>query len=316
MRMTEPVTGPLPPSDDIPLMNDAERAVGELLIDAHVLAAHELPGAFARHAEQLGVTRALTYLADLQQNVLLPFLGPEGPALDEQVEPLAVDSTLAGRAYQHVTVLTHDLPGGGTRVWLPLLDGSDRLGVMTVTVANAAVLEAAGGILMARLNRFAGLAADLIMTKTLYGDTVVRLRRQRAMGLAAEIQWGLMPPLTFATRQVTIAAALEPAYLVAGDTVDYAVDAGFARVGVFDGMGHGLQSAQLSTLAAAAYRNARRVGRPLADTAQTIDSAILSGFGGDAFTTAVLAELNTDTGQLEWSTPAIRSRCCCAMAGW
>jgi serine phosphatase RsbU (regulator of sigma subunit) len=120
------------------------------------------------------------------------------------------------------------------------------------------------------------------------------------MGLAAEMQWSLLPPLTFACRRVTVAGALEPAYEVAGDSVDYAVDAGCARFAVFDGMGHGLQSAQLAVLAIAAYRNARRSGRSLPDTARIIDTAVASVFGGDAFTTAVLAELDTDSGMLHW----------------
>ncbi|MEP6463724.1 MAG: PP2C family protein-serine/threonine phosphatase [Frankiaceae bacterium] len=280
-------------------LEGAERAIAELLSEAHVLAAYELPGAIARYAERLGVRRGLLYLADLQQIVLVPFLGPEGPAFDEQLEALGVDSTLAGRAYQHVEIHTHDLPDGGTRVWLPLLDGSDRLGVLTVTVPENADL-AAGGVLLGRLRLLASLAAELVMTKTMYGDTVVRLRRRKAMGLASEMQWSLMPPLTFACGEVTIAAALEPAYQVAGDTVDYAVDPSYARIGIFDGMGHGLQSAQLASLAVAAYRNARRSGRPLTDIAHSIDTALLAGFGGEVFTTAVLAELNTETGLLEW----------------
>ena len=66
-----------------------------------------------------------------------------------------------------------------------------------------------------------------------------------------EMQWALLPPLTFASRQVTIAAALEPAYEVAGDSVDYVVDAGRASLAIFDGMGHGLRSALLAVLAVA-----------------------------------------------------------------
>ncbi len=65
-------------------------------------------------------------------------------------------------------------------------------------------------------------------------------------------------------------------------------------------MGHGLQSAQLAALTVAAYRNARRSGRSLTDTIRTIDEAVLAGFGGEACTTAVVAEVDTDTGQLQW----------------
>ena len=73
-----------------------------------------------------------------------------------------------------------------------------------------------------------------------------------------------------------------------------------ARAAVFDGMGHGLRSAQLATLAVAAYRNARRSDRSLVDTAERIHEALLEAFAGSAFTTAVLAELDTDTGMLTW----------------
>ncbi len=281
-------------------LSEAERAVDELLNEAHLCAPHQLPALLARHGEQLGVAGAVAYLADLQQDVLVPFLGSEGPAMDETAVALGVDGTLAGRAYQQVEVLTQDLPGGRVRVWLPLLDSSDRLGVLAVTLTDPEDLQAAGGVLLTRLKRFASLTAELLMTNTLYGDTLVRLRRRGVMGLAAEMQWSLLPPLTFASREVTVAAAMEPAYEVAGDTVDYAADAGCVRVGVLDGMGHGLQSAQLASLAVAAYRNARRSGRRLIETAQAVDAAVFAGFGGEAFTTAVLAELDTDTGLLSW----------------
>lgn len=297
--VTSSTDAALPTGSTQPL-TDAERALDELLTEAHLCAPHQLPALLARHGERLGVSGAVVYLADLQQDVLVPFLGVEGPALAESIVAQGVDATLAGRAYQQMEVLTQDLPGGRVRVWLPLLDGSDRLGVLSVTVADPAVLEAADGVLLTRLRRFASVTADLVMTKTLYGDTIVRLRRRGRMGLAAEMQWSLLPPLTFACHGVSVAAALEPAYEVAGDTVDYAVDAGCVRVGVFDGMGHGLQSAQLASLAVAAYRSARRDERRLTETAQAVDDAVFAGFGGEAFTTAVLAELDTETGLLSW----------------
>jgi serine phosphatase RsbU (regulator of sigma subunit) len=298
--MTDLPPGPLPPIGAVPPLNDAERAVDDLLSQAHLLAAHQLPALVARHAARLGVGGAVLYLADLQQDVLVPFLGADGPAVNEVVAPLAVDGTMGGRAYQHVEILTQDLPGGGVRVWLPLLDGSERLGVLMVTVSDPARLHDADEVLLTRLRRFAALAAELVMTKTLYADTIVQLRRRAEMGLAAEMQWSLLPPLTFSCHEVTVAAALEPAYEVAGDTVDYAVDSSRTRVAVFDGMGHGLRSAQLAALAVAAYRNARRTGRSLTATAQAVEDALVAGFAGDGFTTAVLGELHTDTGRLEW----------------
>jgi serine phosphatase RsbU (regulator of sigma subunit) len=138
------------------------------------------------------------------------------------------------------------------------------------------------------------------MSKTQYGDTIVRLRRSSAMGLAAEIQWSLLPPLTFASETVSVAGALEPAYQVAGDSMDYAVDADVARFAVFDGMGHGLASAQLVNLVVAAYRNGRRTGLTLTETVEHIDAAVASLTHGEEFATGLLAELDTVTGLFTW----------------
>ncbi len=297
---TDPELLPSAGDGPVPGTSAAERLVDRLLADAHLAGPYDLPALLERHSGALGCTEALVYLADLQQNVLVPFLAPERPDSGEQVQSLAVDATLAGRAYQQVQVLTQDLPDGSTRVWIPLLNGIERLGVIAVTVPDPAALDVDDGLLRRRLKRLAALTAELVMTKTMYGDTIVRLRRTNDMGLAAEIQWQLLPPLTCATPEVTVAGALEPAYRVAGDTVDYAVDPARTCVAVFDGMGHGMQAAQLAVLAVAAYRNARRAGRTLIDTLRAVDAAVAEGFGGEAFTTAVIAELATDTGLLRW----------------
>ena len=151
---------------------------------------------------------------------------------------------------------------------------------------------------MRRLQLFASVIAELVMTKTMYGDSIVRARRTSPMTLAAEIQWSLLPPLTFVELlDHASPVALEPAYEVAGDSLDYAVDAGMARFAVFDGMGHGIVSAQLISLVIAAYRNARRGGQSLTDTAAHIESAVNDVFGVESFATGLLCELDTDTGR-------------------
>lgn len=271
-----------------------------LLSEAHTAAAHQLPALAKRHVNAFGGTDAVIYLADLQQTMLVPFLGPDGPSMDTQVDLVPIDSTLAGRCYQHIEILVQRNVTGASTVWLPLLDGTERLGVVGVSINDDDGDSPATGPTGSRLQRFASIFGELVMTKTLYGDTIVRLRRLAQMGLAAEMQWSLLPPLTFACPQVTIAAALEPAYEVAGDSVDYAVDAGIARFAVIDGMGHGLRSAQSAVLAVAAYRHARRAGRSLQDACAEIDDALQEAFGGSMLTTAVLAELDTSAGIMQW----------------
>ena len=65
-------------------------------------------------------------------------------------------------------------------------------------------------------------------------------------------------------------------------------------------MGHGLGSAQLAVVAVAAYRHARRAGRSLPDMCEQIDQVLLQTSGGQAFSTAVLAQLDTVSGALHW----------------
>jgi serine/threonine protein phosphatase PrpC len=293
-----------PSADGEVSASGAEAALDSMLHAAHMLASYDVPGLVRDHVAAFGGIDAVCYLADLQQTVLVPFLGPRGSGVGEQIEPLPIDSTLAGRVFQHLDVLSQRRPNGDTVLWLPLLDGSERLGVLAVTLSTVALNDSDDDPTRAPvakgLRGFASLAGELIMTKTLYGDTIVRLRRRAEMGLAAEMQWSLLPPLTFASPQLSVAAVLEPAYEVAGDTFDYAVDPGIANLAVFDGMGHGLRSAQLAVVAVAAYRHARRAGRFLADICEQIDQVLLQTSGGQAFGTAVLAQLDMVSGALRW----------------
>lgn len=297
--------GPVTSEQDAPAVIDSpgtggvEEPIDALLREAHLVAPHQVAGLLRRHAEALGATDAVAYLSDLQQTVLVPLAEPAGPGMDRQLTPLGVDSTVAGRCYQHLEMVIQQPTMEGVRVWMPILDGAERLGVLGITVPTVADLDRDGGRLRTELHRFAAIAAELIMSRTLYGDTLVRIRRRRELGLAAELQWGLLPPLTFASPEVTVAGALEPAYEVAGDSLDYAVDAGRARFAVFDGMGHGLHSALLTALTVAAYRNARRAEISLTDTIHAMDLAV-STAGPGSFVTAVIAQLDTDTGQLSW----------------
>lgn len=286
--------------------SSGERALDDLLQAAHLAGAHDLPELLAAHGAAVGVTDVRVHLADLQQGVLVPL--PDRPQPDGtsprhgEPDALRVDGTLGGRAFQQIEVVLQELepPARGVRVWQPLLDGTERLGVLAVTVDDPAALDAEEGALRLRLRRFASVASELIMSKTMYGDTLVRLRRTRPMGLAAEMQWGLLPPLTFSDRSVVVAGGLEPAYQVAGDSLDYAVDEGIARVAVFDGMGHGLDSAQLAVLTVSAYRNQRRLGADLLTTARFVDDAVAQGAREGGFSTGLLAELDTATGELRW----------------
>lgn len=279
-----------------------ERGTDHLIYVSHVAAPDDVPSMVADAAAVFDGQDTTIYLADLQQRVLVLFqtAGQHRSQAEFPLE-LGVDSTVAGRALQQMQRLTQAAPtdpeGDRVRVWQPLIDGTERLGVMGVTMPAAVLDDEAG---MRRLERFTSVVAELVVTKTMYGDSIVRLRRRSEMTLAAEVQWSLLPPLTFANHSVTIAGGMEPAYEVAGDSLDYAVDAGIARFAIFDGMRHGIVSAQLISLVVAAYRNARRAGRSLSETATHIESAVNDVFRIESFATGLLCELDTTHGLLTW----------------
>ena len=273
-------------------------ALDDLAVDARTAGAYELPDLFASYGRQLGATGVVAYLADLQQQSLRPFPGGSAVADLDTAFPratLSIDATLAGRVYQDLGHQTQSVDGE-TTLWLPLVAGTERLGVLAVTLSDPDIGPAA----LAAFQRLAVAAADLMRSRAPFGDTMVRAQRLRCLSIAAELQYSILPPLSFASNAVSISAALEPCYNVAGDAIDYAADDGRTRVAIFDGMGHGLESAQCAVLTVAAYRAARRSGRSLAESFQDIDEALASGIHGELFTTAVLAELDTRTGTLRW----------------
>lgn len=266
-----------------------EEVLGSLLLASHMLHPDDLAPAVADHAARLGGGDAVIYLVDLEQRVLVPLPTRRGAPAGQVLE---IDTTLAGRVYRSQET-AHGDADGAVRVWLPLRDGSERLGVMAVTLASPDPLTER------RLEWLTALVAELVMTRNAYGDAFVGARRRREMSLAAELRWMVLPPLTFTSRSVEVAAMLEPAYEVAGDSFDYAVEADVAHVAIFDAMGHGLEAARIADLATAAYRHGRRLGRALVDTFVSIDAAIRSQFGPDHFVTGQLATLDLTSGALD-----------------
>ena len=260
----------------------------DLLADAHFAVPDDVPGLVAGHAGRLGATDAAIFLVDYEQRVLAPLPRPGAP----ERQPVAVEGTLAGRAF---STLSPQWTGDGQLLWVPLVEGNERLGVIGFELAG----KAPEGFLAAVL-RLTAQAAELVVTKNDYGDFFEYFRRRQPMSLASELGWQLLPPLTFGCDRAVISGALAPAYDVGGDSFDYGVDAHTARIAVFDAMGHGLEAGLLATVAVAAYRNSRRRRLKLAETVAAVDELIGDRFAPERFVTAVLAELDLATGRFCW----------------
>ena len=262
-----------------------------LLHASHLLAPDDLASTVAAHARSMGARETVIYLVDYEQATLVPLPGAGVPERQE----LAIEATLAGRAFRRVEVVTSSATGGFHRLWLPLLDGVERLGVVELVLPAEPDAE-----LEEVFRALISLVAELVVVHGAYGDVFTRLRRRRTFSLAAEIQWGLLPPLTFGTERVVITGGLEPAYDIGGDTFDYAVNRDTADLLILDSLGHGLPAAVLASVAVGAYRHARRSMLDLPDIAQQVNAAIAGQFGASQFATAALARLDLDTGRLRW----------------
>ena len=284
--------------------------LGSLVAAARTAAPHELGALVLSHAQAAGLRDARLYLADLQQVLLIPLpCGTGSEDADGDVGNLAIDSTLAGRAFQHGEVLDQELPTNGIpiaddaadgsvrRLWVPVLSGSERLGILAVTLTAEQVADDTMGAL---IHELASVCADLVVSQQQYGDTIVALRRTRDMDVAAEMQWGLLPPLTFRGSRVAITGALEPAYKIAGDSLDYAVEADTTHLAVFDAMGHGMESALMVSVAVNAYRKVRRAGGDLVSTIAQVETSLSAVFGNERFVTGIFAELDPDLGGFRW----------------
>jgi hypothetical protein len=136
------------------------------------------------------------------------------------------------------------------------------------------------------------LVGYLVTAGDLWTDEFHFARRRRAMTLAAEIQWSLLPLAAFASREVSIAGAMEPAYEVGGDTFDYACGADALTLGIFDAMGHGLTAARLSSLCVATFRNARRARRSIEQQAEAIHDTMAPVFQREGYATGAIVRVD------------------------
>lgn len=243
-------------------------------------------------ASTFGATDIVLYLVDFGQDALEPLPDRRAHADLPTSEPVA--TTVAGRAFLAQEVVSVER-SAGMRVWAPIVEGSERTGVLALTVPEStdAVRQACE-----ELGLFAGY---LIATQSRFTDLYNLHRRRRSLSLAASMQWDLLPPLVLKTQRMTLAGVLEPAYDVGGDCFDYALNHTVFDVAIFDAMGHGLQAALVAALAVGSYRHDRRENKSLQKMHAALDSALDQQFQGSAFATGILARVELDTGVLTWT---------------
>ncbi len=253
-------------------------------------------------AKMLGGEATAVLLADFGQRALHRF----GSADD--ADSFAIDDDGPGTAYRSERVVVEELapttsritsgsgagPEGhaGHRLWIPIMDSAERLGVLGVELGpEDPDIEL--------WTAFASLIGESLIAKSAYGDVLALTRRAEQMTLSAEMRWATLPPLTFTSDRVQITGILEPAYDIAGDTFDYALNGNELALAVLDAMGHGIEASQIATLALGEYRRCRREHCGLADMIRSIDQVIADEFGDDRYITGQFGTLDLDAGTLE-----------------
>ncbi|WP_068693142.1 PP2C family protein-serine/threonine phosphatase [Thermobifida halotolerans] len=282
--------------------------LGGLLRASHLVSLEEIPALAAEHAATGGFSQTMIYLSDLRQQSLLPLPG-QYDEFGEPLKPIRIDTTLAGLAFRSEETIatsavspsesdtapaTPHTDGELQRLWVPLLDGTERIGLLGVTAPGV------DEDVRQRAKWLASLVALIVVSKRATSDAYARLVRADRMSVSAEVLWNLMPTSTFANRKVVVSAALEPAYDVGGDAYDYSLDGDILYLAAFDAMGHDLSSGLTASIAMGTWRNHRRQGRDLLTTSEAIDERVGEQFGSSRFVTGILAELDLRTGWLTW----------------
>ena len=274
------------------MLHDPNESLGELVDRSHLMDPSKFTDEVSAAAAHLGATDLEIYLTDYEQRMLMPLRVTAGG------EPLTIETTLAGRSFVSGEPQLSE-QDSCVRTWVPLLDGADRLGVLRFD------METVDDKAITAMMRFAGLMAQLIVTKSRYSDVFDRAAQRVTPSVAAHVQWSQLPPMTFTTPRVAIAGILEPAYDIGGDAFDYSHNDDRTDIVMLDAMGHGLTACWPATLAMAGLRHARQRGLGLAERYDECSRLLARELSAYEFVAAQLAELDSTTGLLRWVTAGL-----------
>jgi hypothetical protein len=176
------------------------------------------------------------------------------------------------------------------RLHVPLARRGQVLGVLSVDGKEGDA---------ARLQPLVVILTSALLASTGHSDVIATTRGAHHLPLAATIQYELLPHPTYGDETIEIGGQVEPAYDIAGDTYDYAVNADAIHIGLFDAVGHGLRSTLIATSAIGAYRRNRRLATSLTGVAVGIDLALRPVLSRGEFVTGLLLRIDRATRTLE-----------------
>jgi serine phosphatase RsbU (regulator of sigma subunit) len=250
----------------------------------------------ARLAQVLGATDVSVLLADFSGQALIRLAHGRSEEADrtqgsETAERVPLAGTPQGRALtgQAVEVVTG---AGGARLFAPVTNRGDAIGVLELALPEAPDEEAVADVALA-----AHALAYVVIANRRFTDLFAWGQRSVRLSLAAEIQHRLLPgSFTCEGGQFTLAAWLEPAGNVGGDTFDFAIERDTLHLSITDAMGHTVGAAVLATVLVGALRNARRAGVGLAEQASLANTGLADFARRGGFVTGQVARIDLRAG--------------------
>jgi serine phosphatase RsbU (regulator of sigma subunit) len=238
----------------------------------------------------LGASAVSFLIADFSGQALIR-LGHEAGRETADRVPLAGSPQGEALATQHVQVV--DEPEGGVRLLAPVTNRGEAIGVLELRLARDVDERVLDDVALT-----AHALAYVIIANRRFTDLFEWGQRSVPLSVAAEIQHRLLPgAYTCEAGQFTLAAWLEPAGNVGGDTFDFSLAREALHLSMTDAMGHTVEAAVLATVVVGALRNARRAGAGLAEQATVADAALTAFASGGAFVTGQLVRVDLRSGR-------------------
>src|SRR5947208_3513316 len=256
---------------------------------APVAAVDALAGALA---EAIGAREVSFLSADVSGRsvIRLGHSRGEGPLRlqgKETAERVPLVGTPHGRALaaQAVEVVVEE---GGARLFAPVTSRGEAVGVLELGLEDFPVEQTVADVALA-----AHFLAYVVIANRRYTDLFEWGQRSVPLSLAAEIQHRLLPgAFTCEAGQFTLAAWLQPAGEIGGDTFDFSLDRDTLHLSMTDAMGHTMDAALLATVLVGGLRNARRRGVDLAEQARLANDALADQAGDEQFVTGLLVRID------------------------
>jgi serine phosphatase RsbU (regulator of sigma subunit) len=246
-------------------------------------------------AEAIGAREVSFLIADFsgQSLIRLGHSGGTGALRlqgKETAERVPLLGTPQGRALaaQAVEVVVED---GGARLFAPVTSRGEAVGVLELGLDAFPVERTVADVALA-----AHFLAYVVIANRRYTDLFEWGQRSVPLSLAAEIQHRLLPgSFTCEAGQFTLAAWLQPAGEIGGDTFDFSLERDTLHVSMTDAMGHTMDAALLATVLVGGLRNARRRGVELAEQARLANDALAAQAREGQFVTGLLVRIDLAT---------------------